>query len=79
MYPWFVQALQDKTLLLASNGEWDQALDTAQRLLDVDHDNLDALQVLFFYFSSNKQISKKLKFKKKGDSSAWIYSRKSNT
>lgn len=44
-YPWFVAALADKTMLLATAGEWEQALDTAQRLLDVDKDHLDALEV----------------------------------
>lgn len=51
-YPWYLPALADKTLILASEGEWEQALDTAQRLLDVEGDNLDALKVSFRFLAS---------------------------
>lgn len=33
-------------MLLAGIGEWDQALDTAQRCLDSETDNIDSLQVV---------------------------------
>ena len=45
MYPDFTPALSEKALLLSTLGEWEQALDTTQRVLDTAGNNLDALQV----------------------------------
>ncbi len=48
MHPTFYFSLADKALLLASVNDWDQALDSAQRVMDADADNLDGLQVSKF-------------------------------
>lgn len=46
IHPLYIPALSEKTMLLASLGEWEQSLDTAQRVLDNEVDNIDALIVI---------------------------------
>jgi tetratricopeptide repeat protein 21B len=46
MHAWFTPALSEKASILASASEWEQALDAAQRALDAEADNFDALRVI---------------------------------
>ncbi len=45
-HPWFTPALTHKSALLARRGDWEHALDAAQRALDAESDNFDALCII---------------------------------
>ena len=45
LYPWFLPALVEKARLLLILNDWDQALETAQRILAQDAQNIEALRL----------------------------------
>jgi tetratricopeptide (TPR) repeat protein len=55
--PTFLPAHSDKCLLLACAGDWEPALDSAQRLLDMDNQHLDGLHIIALYaFTHESQV-----------------------
>ena len=46
MFPWYIPALVEKASFLAVNKDWEQALEVAQRIIDVEPTNLTALQII---------------------------------
>ena len=64
-YGWFTPALVEKAKLLAMMGEWEQSHETAERVLQVDSENVEALQVGILYklvqgTTPHKEIAKEL-------------------
>eukprot|EP00736_Rhodelphis_marinus_P011266 Rmarinus@m.19544 len=49
LFPWFLPALTEKVRVLMAMGDWDQALETSQRVLSRDSFNIDALRMVVTY------------------------------
>eukprot|EP00762_Andalucia_godoyi_P000469 ANDGO_03230.mRNA.1 Tetratricopeptide repeat protein 21 homolog len=47
---WFLPALTEKARILVRMGDWDQAVETGQRVLGMDAFNLEALRLFVMYF-----------------------------
>ena len=45
LYAWFLPALVEKFLVLVATGDWEQAVETAQRVLSQDAHNIEALRL----------------------------------
>jgi tetratricopeptide repeat protein 21B len=46
LYPWFSPALAEKARVLVHAGEWEQAMESAQRIISQDSYNIEALKIL---------------------------------
>jgi len=49
MFAWFLPALAEKCRVLMMMGDWEQALETAQRVLSQDNFNIEALRMTVLY------------------------------
>ena len=49
IYPWFLPALADKAKMLMMMGDWDQALETTERVLQQDPFDIEALRISSMY------------------------------
>jgi len=58
LYAWFLPALTEKARILLTMGDWEQALETAQRILSQDSTNIEALRltVLFLLARESRYI-----------------------
>ena len=57
LYAWFLPALVEKFLVLMAMGDWDQAVETAQRVLAKDQHNIEALRLIALFLLSQVKIS----------------------
>ena len=48
-YPWFLPALVEKARLLLALDDWEQAMETAQRILAQDAQNIEALRLTVLF------------------------------
>lgn len=53
-HSWFVPGLTEKAKLLVAVGDWEQAMEVAQRILTVDPANIDALRLSALYLLSQE-------------------------
>lgn len=53
-HSWFVPGLTEKAKLLVASGDWDQAMEVAQRILTVEPANIEALRVSALYLLSHE-------------------------
>ena len=52
LYPWFLPALVEKFGVLMAMGDWEQAIETAQRVLAQDANNIEALRITSVFLLS---------------------------
>ena len=57
MHSWFLPALEEKASVLMALGDWDQALETAQRVLAQDGGNIVALRMCTLYLLSHESLT----------------------
>ena len=54
LYAWFLPALVEKFLVLVATGDWEQAVETAQRVLSQDAHNIEALRLAAAFLLSQE-------------------------
>ena len=56
LYAWFLPALVEKFMVLMAMGDWDQAVETAQRVLAQDQHNIEALRLITLFLLSQALV-----------------------